>query len=761
MVKKIGILDPEGKNLNPMNGEKYRDQYNENPEYQEKHKMNDYQFLATRTPEGDPGGWTDLMVWSRAEEIIKQIREHQVLVIESGTGTGKTVILPKLALHALDYKGKVVVTVPKISLAKGSGEYAAKCLDVILGEEVGYQHRGAVVEDVVGYEDGEDIIEERKASSEKTKLLFSTDGMLAAQLDKDPYVKKYNLVMIDEAHERNANIDMLVFNLRKALLVNKDLKVIITSATLDMDLFVNYFRDKGIDVVTNSVSAGENKPVKLEYCGKGVNIKNVTQKAVDLFFNKIVKPNKIGDTIIFANSETEGNKMCEMITRKDKSIYCIVATAKTIEKYDDLEELAKTKTLYQEKFADKNYKRKVIIATDVWESSITLKELIYVIDNGLSLSAGYDGEKMESYLLNSHIAKSQAIQRKGRAGRVYPGFCYRMYTKEIFEGMLENKPVDMATKDFTKTLLTLWMSKSEDIQGDENRTLEQLILFIRDLLTKPSKANIMSALRTLYALGMTTGVLNRYAVVKSFGQWIYDNNKAGDVRITKALYYAKIYNCYFDVVLIASILLTTRKGVIDIFESDKDIKDPQKLKKYKKELIRYRNKYGDFFAGKKAIEAFVDADYRENNSKKRVKKWCYDHFIHYKNCEKIIEMGNKLKYFKIPKEELQMTPENDFEFKTYEDKVVFCLLKGLFPNLAYKVDNSKYQNLFPDVQTKTTVAVMIAGKDSFFTSEMPKFLIYWQLQRFDTGSKFSNCVAVPNYIIDYLTDFELQQLKLI
>lgn len=771
MVKKIGILDPEGKNINPMNGEKYRDLYTENPEYQEKHKMNNYQFLAQKTPDGRPGGWSDLKVWSRAEEIIKQIKDHQVLVIESGTGTGKTVILPKLALHALDYKGKVVVTVPKTSLAVGSAGYAAKCLDVKLGEEVGFQHRGAQIDEVVGYEDGEDIIEAREAKSSKTKLLFSTDGMLRAQLNKDPKVKNFDLVMIDEAHERNSNIDLLIFKLRQALLENDNLKVIVTSATMDMDLFVNYFRDKGINVATNTVSAGENKPVKLEYCGKGVNKNNVTQKAVDLFFNKIVKPDLVGDTIIFANSEGEGNKMCEMIRRKDKNIYCLVATSKTLEKYPELEDLAKSKELYKETFADKNYKRKVIIATDVWESSITLKELIFVIDNGLSLNAGYDGSKMESYLLNSPIAKSQAIQRKGRAGRVYPGFCYRMYTEETFKAMAQNKEVDIRTKDFTSDLMDLWMTPNAD---GSQRTLEDLILYIRELLTKPSKDNIMASLRTLYALNITTGILNRSAVVKETGQWFYDNDKAGDIRITKALYYAKIYNCFFEVVLIASILLTTRKGVIDIFESDKEFKDPKELKKYMKELTRYRNKYGDFFAGMKAIQAFIDAEYRENGSRKRVKEWCRKHYIHYNNCEKIMETGRKLQRFKIPSlskkdiessemtsNDLTIPSELDFEFKTQEDKIIFCLLKGLFVNLAYKVDKNKYQNLFPEVQSKTTVSALIAGKDSFFSSQMPKAVIYWQLQRFDSGSKFSNCVAVPEYIIKYLNDFELQQLNLL
>lgn len=742
MVKEIGILDPEGKYINPFNNKNYRDIYTINPQYQEENNINDYQFLAQKNPDGTPGGWSSLKVWSKATDIIKQIKNHQVLVIESGTGTGKTVILPKLALHALDYKGKVVVTVPKISLASESAKYAAACLDVEIGQEVGFQHRGATIE----VEDEEGVMEEQKAFSNKTKLLFSTDGMLRAQINSDPNFKNVNLVMIDEAHERNSNIDLLVLKLRQALLKNNNLKVIITSATLDMDLFVNYFRDKGIDVATNTVAAGENKPVKLEYCGKGVNINNVTQKAVDLFFDKIVKPNHIGDTIIFASSESEATKMCNAITKKDKDIYCIVVTSKTLEKIPELKDLASKKDLYKEMFAEKEYKRKVIIASDVWESSITLKELIFVIDNGLSLTSDYDGEKMENSLLNKPIAKSQAIQRKGRAGRVYPGFCYRMYTEQIFKSMDENKEVDIRTKDFTSDLMDLWMTPNPD--GSE-RTLEDLILYIRELLSKPSAANILASLKTLFALNITSGFKQRSAIVKPLGKWLYDNNKVGDLRLTKALYYAKVYKCFYDVVIISAILTGTRRGVIDIFESDKEI---TKDNKYKKELSRYKNKYGDLLAGKKAIEDFIDADYRENGSPRELKKWCKKHFFHYRNCEKIYDRARKIKHMKLPSD---LNECEELEFKNHEDKIVYCLLKGLFINLAYKdgKQSNKYKNLFPNIKSKATMA-----KDNFFDSKLPDFIIYWQLQRFDSGSNFNNCISVPNYLVDYLNDYEKMQI---
>ena len=754
MVKDIGILDPHGKNLNPLNGEKYRSIYTENEDYQLKHNLNNYQAIANGIPNTKVGGWVNLKVYSKAREIIKQIQEHQVLIIESGTGTGKTVILPKLALHALDYKGKVVVTVPKINLAFGNAKYAAKCLDVELGAEVGFQHRGAVLENETENEEGERVVEFKKAESNKTKLLFSTDGMLRAQINSDPYFKKYNLVMIDEAHERNTSIDMLILRLREALLVNDNLKVIITSATLDMKLFINYFREKGISVATNSVTVGENKPVKLEYHGQGVTINNVDEKAVELFFNKIVKPNKIGDTIIFANSEAKGRKMCEAISRRDSSIYCLVATAVTIKKDPQLEAIAQEKYLYREINSERNYTRKVIIATDVWESSITLPELIFVIDNGLTLSSGYDGEKMESYLLNTHISRSQATQRKGRAGRVFPGFCYRMYDKKVFDDVMqENSEVDIETKDFTEPLLDLWMK-------DEDQTLENLIVTtFRDLLTKPPATNIRGALQTLYALGLTTGYMGRTSIVSDFGVVLYERNRSGDVRLTKALYYAKMYDCFYETVILAAILSVTKRGVSDIFESDKAV-DKRDQKRYINELGRYKNKYGDFFAGYNAFQSFIDAEYRADGDERSLKRWCYKHFIHYKNCKDIADMANKLSHFRVPKEALEVSPEEDFEFKSLNDKIIFCLMKGLYTNMAVKKGEKRYENLFPPKRTKTIISPQIAQRATFFTSQLPSYILYWELKRLDSGVKFGNCVTVPTYLLEYLSDFEKDELRI-
>ena len=209
-MKKIGILDPEGLELNPLTGEKYTPNYKY---YREKYK------------------WDKLPMYSQIppEKIIKDIMTHQVIILESGTGSGKSVLMPKYALHATGYKGKIVITNPKQLPTYTNADFAAKLLDVELGQEVGFQFQGSKLEDG------------GKSKSTATKLLFSTDGSVVEVLRNNPSGSDYDIVIVDEAHERNLRIDLILLQMKKALRINPKLKLIVMSATLPGNLFYDYF----------------------------------------------------------------------------------------------------------------------------------------------------------------------------------------------------------------------------------------------------------------------------------------------------------------------------------------------------------------------------------------------------------------------------------------------------------------------------------------------------------------------------------------
>ena len=181
MNNNVGILDPFGDNLNPINEKKF---------------TSNYKNLAKF--------WSELPAYDSVKKVIRTIIDNDIILISSGTGSGKTVLVPKYALHANGYKGNIVVTLPKKIITKKAAEFAAKTLDVKLGKEVGYQFRGD------------------NKKSKDTILLYSTDGSIISQLKSDPLLKKIDIIIIDEAHERKIQIDLLLFLLKNSIKIRKE-----------------------------------------------------------------------------------------------------------------------------------------------------------------------------------------------------------------------------------------------------------------------------------------------------------------------------------------------------------------------------------------------------------------------------------------------------------------------------------------------------------------------------------------------------------
>jgi len=185
------------------------------------------------------------------EAVVRGVREARVTVVESGTGSGKTVVLPKLALkYGAGKDGVVVVTNPKSSIARGNAEYAALTLEAQIGQEVGYAFRGSPAGSL----------------SQKSRLIFMTDGFLSAQSRSDPLFSRYAVVVVDEAHERTVPIDDLLFRLRRAMQARPDLRVLIISATIDTRIFTRYFQDLGgLSCRVVSLFGAPRHPVRVQY----------------------------------------------------------------------------------------------------------------------------------------------------------------------------------------------------------------------------------------------------------------------------------------------------------------------------------------------------------------------------------------------------------------------------------------------------------------------------------------------------------------
>jgi HrpA-like RNA helicase len=467
-------LDINGKNNNFINNNLLSDKYKELSK-----KWSTYPVYSDK---------------SKLKEFFMLLDKNQVLLVVSGTGSGKTVIIPKLVMKYMysNNNDKIIaITNPKIITTISNAEFGALTLDVKLGEEVGYKYKGS----------------SSQMNTNKTKLLYCTDGTITATiLNRDPLLMEYNCIIIDEAHERQVNIDLLLYFLRDIVIKRPDFKVIIMSATINPEIFRNYFSNPrdGIKFGEIMFSGVSNFEIKQNWSNdKTINRQNYIEKAVNIIYNDILNKtdNDSGDIIVFAATENDLRQGCQMLKRlcpsllkikdnenkneKCDSLYCVEVYAKMNNKN---KELAIDKDQYK-KIKDKNYKRKIIFATNVAESSLTFDGLTYVIDSGYELAKYFDS-LTNSYIINKQFTtQAQIKQRIGRVGRTRPGIAYHLYDMLTYKSkMLEFPQPSIKVQDLTEYILAFYK---------HSKTLTEIINIMKNLITPPSVDQFCLALYKL------------------------------------------------------------------------------------------------------------------------------------------------------------------------------------------------------------------------------------------------------------------------
>lgn len=534
----IGVFDPNGDNPNPFNNQPYSDEY---------------KSLSTL--------WTKLPAYSFKKDIVKKIKNNDVLLIQSGTGSGKTVLTPKMAIHYLNYKGSIIVTLPKKDITKSTAEFSAKTLDVQLGEYVGYQYRGESVK------------------SDKTCLLYSTDGSVISMIFKDPLLLSVDILIIDEAHERGVQIDLLLYLIKNAIKVRKDtkqkpLKLIIMSATIDEELFKNYYKEFKYDYLF--MSGKSNYEIISTYLKKSImNDKDkyleVGLKTISEIIKNINDNNgEEGDILFFLTSITEINELVEIIKEKIPDSYPIPLYSGYPKEYEIY-----IKNQFEFKKLNSEYKRRIIFSTDVAESSMTIDGIVYVIDSGLNYHNFYDANKKVDVLEKKFISQAQMTQRKGRAGRTKSGYCFHLYTKEEFENT--NKfPLPKIRKLDLKNICLQFMKMQNEIE-QKNVSINDVEKIFELLIEPPSKIYVDDGFN--FAIDnnlITDNKLNK------LGEMIVETKL--DIRDGLVLHY--IYNLnknLFGTVFLIICIYVNIKNIDDLFY--KDIKKDEKnkiLEKFKK-----------------------------------------------------------------------------------------------------------------------------------------------------------------------------------
>jgi len=350
-----------------------------------------------------------LPITARADEIVELIRKHQIVVIAGETGSGKTTQLPKLCLAAgRGEAGMIGCTQPRRLAARSVARRVAEELGTQLGDQVGFQVR---FNDQV---------------SERSLIKFMTDGILLAETQGDPWLSAYDTLIIDEAHERSLNIDFLLGYLKRLAAKRPTLKIIVTSATIDTERFAEHF--SGAPIVSVE---GRTYPVEVRWRSVDEVASRRGQRAGDLqqggadhvaaVLDEITHDDPRGDVLIFLPGEREIRDAHLLLSRRQ---------------YRETEVLplyARLSAGDQDRVFKPGPKRRVVLATNVAETSLTVPRIRYVIDSGQARVKRYSQRSQLERLHVEPISRAAADQRKGRCGRVGPGTCYRLYDEADYQ----------------------------------------------------------------------------------------------------------------------------------------------------------------------------------------------------------------------------------------------------------------------------------------------------------------------------------------
>ncbi|WP_444914688.1 ATP-dependent RNA helicase HrpA [Microbulbifer sp. TRSA007] len=371
-----------------------------------------------------------LPVVARREEIAEQIEKNQVVVIAGETGSGKTTQLPKICLSlGRGIYGQIGHTQPRRIAARTVANRIAEELGQPLGESVGYQVRFT------------------DHSTEHTHVKLMTDGILLAEIQRDPLLNKYDTLIIDEAHERSLNIDFLLGYLKTILPKRPDLKLIITSATIDLEKFSRHFDDAPIIEVS-----GRTYPVEVHYRPAADTDADLNEQVVTAVEELLHEEKSGGDILVFMSGEREIRECAKAL--RDAQM----AQLEVLPLYARLSLAEQAKVFHGHKG------RRIVLATNVAETSITVPGIRYVIDPGTARVSRYSYRSKIQRLPIEPVSQASANQRAGRCGRVSAGVCVRLYEERDFEQRPEFTDAEILRTNLAAVILQMLQLRIGDIR---------------------------------------------------------------------------------------------------------------------------------------------------------------------------------------------------------------------------------------------------------------------------------------------------------
>ncbi|OAG33947.1 hypothetical protein AYO21_11918 [Fonsecaea monophora] len=449
-----------------------------------------------------------LPIYQFRDQIIQAVKDHQVLIIVGETGSGKTTQLPQYLHEAGFTKGgmKIGCTQPRRVAAMSVAARVAEEMGKRLGNEVGYAIR---------FEDN---------TSDKTVLKYMTDGMLLRELLTDPELSQYSALMIDEAHERTVSTDIACGLLKDIARARPDLKLLISSATMDARKFQKYFDDAPIFNIP-----GRRYAVDIHYTAQPE--ANYLAAAITTVF-QIHITQGTGDILVFLTGQEEIEAMEASLQETARKLGSKIKEMIICPIYANLPTDLQAK-IFEPTPAGA---RKVVLATNIAETSLTIDGIVYVIDPGFVKENQYNPRTGMESLVVVPCSRASAGQRAGRAGRVGPGKCFRLYTAQAYKNELEeNTTPEIQRTNLSGVILLL-----------KSLGINDLLDF--DFMDPPSTDTIVRAVEQLYALG----ALNNAGELTKIGRQMAEFPT--DPMLARAILAADKYGCVEEVLSIIAML---------------------------------------------------------------------------------------------------------------------------------------------------------------------------------------------------------------
>mmetsp|Transcript_20750 Transcript_20750/g.65261 ORF Transcript_20750/g.65261 Transcript_20750/m.65261 type:complete len:931 (+) Transcript_20750:579-3371(+) len=608
------------------------------------------------------------------DELCGAIRDHQCLVVIGETGSGKTTQMTQyMAEMGLTSRGMIGCTQPRRVAAMSVAARVSKELDVVLGREVGYSIR---------FED---------CTSRDTVIKYMTDGMLLREFLGEPDLASYSVMMIDEAHERTLHTDVLFGLIKDIARFREDIKIIISSATMNAEAFSTYFDDAAIFNIpgrTYDVEILYTKQPEADYLDAAV---------VTVLQTHITQPFP-GDILVFLTGQEEIEACVETLLERTKALGARIKELMICPIYASLPSEQQAK-IFEPTPKDA---RKVVIGTNIAETSLTIEGICFVVDTGFCKQKTYNPRSGIESLIVTPISQAQASQRAGRAGRTQPGTCFRLYTSWSFQHELEENTIpEIQRTNMTSVVLML-----------KSLGIHDLLHF--DFMDPPPAEMLIRALEQLYALGS----LNDRGELTKLGRRMAEF--PCDPQMSKVIILSDKYGCVAEAIIVGAMLSAGNA----VYYRPKD----RAVHADNARMNFARGGGGDHGALLRVYKQWADADMSQ--------QWCYENYIQARSMTRARDVRDQFAGL-CERVELELSEASEVE------AISKAVTGGYFYNAAKLASSGEYKTV---KQLKT---VFVHPSSVLANEEVaPKWVCYHELA-FTSKEYMRNVIPIePDWLVE-------------